>query len=67
MRSSSVALRGKASGPFITLTLPDVPRNLLSGVGLATGDNQLLGAEIPHGHDMDGAIFCTNTPVYPGC
>lgn len=57
---------GKAPSPCSTLMLPDVPGKLLPVVGLATGDSQLLRAEIPHGHDVDGAIFCTITPVYSG-
>lgn len=60
------ALGGKAPRPCSTLTLPDAPGKLLSVAGLATGDSQLLRAEIPHGHDVDGAIFCTITPVCSG-
>lgn len=32
----------------------------------AAGDSQLPRAEIPHGHAVDRAIFCTITPVYSG-
>lgn len=35
-------------GPHSTLTLPGVPRKLLSEMGLATGDSKLLRAENPH-------------------
>lgn len=58
--------QGKAPGSCSTLTLPDVPVKRLLVMGLATGDSQLLRVEIPHGHDVDGAIFCTITPVYSG-
>jgi len=66
LRGPALLPRGQSPGSCSTLTLPDVPRKLLSVVGLATGDSQLLGAEIPHGHDVDGAIFCTITPVCSG-
>lgn len=67
VRSCPAAPGGKAPGPHITLTQLHVPRKLLSVVGLATGDSQLLlTAKIPHGHDVNGAIFCTITAVYSG-
>lgn len=56
----------KAPSLHNTFTLPGVPRKLLSEVvwPLVTASYSEQKILMCDGHDVDGAIFCTITPVY---